>query len=120
MYLTHDEYTGMGGSHIAAALFDRLELRARNFIDRMTRGRISGEAPVRGAVKCCMVELVNAMAEDDAHHGREVSHMSNDGAAMTFAGAQQDPAARYAGIVRIWLICEKDARGVGLMYSGVD
>jgi hypothetical protein len=127
MYLTHDEYTRMGGD-MDAALFIRLEAKARKRIDAMTFGRLQGENDVRECVKHCMFELVQAMHEDEINvgfSGREISSMSNDGISVTYAsgnsqtGVQNGSGARYAGIVRMWLTGETDACGDNLLYAGV-
>lgn len=127
MYLTHDEYTRMGGD-MDAALFIRLEAKARKRIDAMTFGRLQGENDVRECVKHCMFELVQAMHEDEINvgfSGREISSMSNDGISVTYAssnsqtGVQNGSGARYAGIVRAWLTGETDACGDNLLYAGV-
>ena len=127
MYLTYDEYTGMGGS-MDAALFPRFELKARKRIDAMTFGRVMHDDPVRECVRMCMFELVNAMHEDETNtgfSGREISSMSNDGVSVTYAtgdsrtGAQNGSGARYAGIIRAWLAGETDGCGINLLYAGV-
>lgn len=127
MYLTYDEYKGMGGS-MDAALFPRFELKARKRIDAMTFGRLQGENGARECVKHCMFELIQAMQEDEANvgfSGREISSMSNDGVSVTYAsgnsqtGMQNGSGARYAGIVRAWLTGETDACGNNILYAGV-
>lgn len=120
MYLTYEEYTGMGGS-MDAALFPRLELKARKRIDAMTFGRLMQEDPVRRCVQMCMYELIGAMQADETDagfSGREVSAASNDGVSVTYA-AGSTSGARYAGIIRAWLTGETDANGVHLLYCGV-
>lgn len=127
MYLTYDEYKGMGGS-MDAALFPRFELKARKRIDVITFGRLQGEKDVRECVKHCMFELVQAMHEDEVNvgfSGREISSMSNDGVSVTYAsgnsqtGTQNGSGARYADIVRTWLMGETDAYGNNILYAGV-
>jgi len=124
MYLTHEEYTAMGGS-IDAALFSRLEAKARRRIDAMTHGRLIGEEPAREAVKHCMFELVSAMQSDEAAAGltgRGIASMSNDGVSVAFAAgdAQGGVQPGYARIVREWLLNETTEHGVSVLYAGVD
>lgn len=127
MYLTHEEYTDMGGK-MGEDAFARFEMKARRRIDAATFGRLQGESSVRDAVKYCMFELVQAMHEDETNvgfSGREISSMSNDGVSVTYAtgngqtGTQNSTGARYAGIIRTWLTGETDACGNNILYAGV-
>ena len=124
VYLTHDEYTAMGGA-AAPVKFERLETKSRHLIDQLTHGRIRNEDPVRRAVKMCMFELISCMAADEAitgAGGREVAAVSNDGVSVTYAGSSSEGAAhrRHACIVRSWLDGERSESGVNLLYCGVD
>lgn len=128
MYLTHDEYTQMGGD-MDAALFLRLEAKARRRIDAVTFGRLQSESPVRESVRMCMFELIGAMREEEATAGlagREIASVSNDGVSVTYAtgdsrtGTMNGAAARYTVIVRTWLTGETDACGNNILYAGVD
>ena len=126
MYLTHEEWTRMGGDALDAHLFARMELKARKLIDRVTRGRIAHESPVREAVKYCAFDLIGAMVSDEStlgSSGREIASMSNDGVSVTYAtatGASGSVSARYAQIARAWLSDETTACGTPLLYAGVD
>lgn len=121
MYLTYEEYLGMGGS-IDQNAFTRLEAKARSHIDRITFGRLCAESPVRDSVKYCMYDLLGAVQADEANGamamGREITSMSNDGVSITFSTYNKE-CARYTAIVRTWLAMETDACGVPLMYPGV-
>lgn len=119
-YLTHDEYTAMGGT-LDAAAFSRHEFRARQLIDALTHGRVLNDKPVREAVKYAVAALIDVQARDAAHDGREVASMSNDGVSIAYAvagaGGMQ---ARYVDIVCEYLASETTERGVPLLYAGVD
>lgn len=125
MYLTHQEYTDMGGE-LNAALFAPLSVRAEALLNKLTHGRAAGEDPARDALRYAAFALIGAMAEDQQSGGagREIAAMSNDGVSITYAagsgasGAQR--AARYAAIAREYLEGEVDGNGVALLYAGVD
>lgn len=124
MYLTHEEYTAMGGS-IDAALFPRFEAKARMYIDVLTHGRLCGETEARENVRFCMYDLITAMHADESASGapgREIASMSNDGVSVAYASGNGTgtASARYTGIVRTWLLNEAAACGIPLMYAGVD
>ena len=120
MYLAFDEYKGMGGT-IDENAFKRCAMRAEALITRMTHGRIQNESPVRECVKYAAFDLVSAIASDMqmGADGRDVASMSNDGVSITFATADT-AARRYAQIVRSYLDTQTDARGIPLLYAGVD
>lgn len=126
MYLSYEDYAEMGGAAGAAA-YPRLELLARQTIDRATHGRLRKEEPVRDAVRYCAFSLINAIAANEAmggDSGRAIAAMSNDGVSVTFADAAQACGQAYApgqlAILRQWLEGETDAQGVPLLYAGVD
>lgn len=126
MYLTHEEWTRMGGEVIDALQYSRMEFKARKMIDRLTYGRVVNEEPVREAVKYCAFDLIRAMAADEAtagSSGREIASMSNDGVSVTYASgsnASGSISTRYAQIARGWLQGETTACGLPLLYAGVD
>ena len=125
MYLTLDDWDEMGGDpKIDELVYNRHEFKARKLIDRMTRGRIINDSPVRDTVKYCMYDLVNAMIADETlsgASGQQVSSMSNDGVSITYATGESARASiRYAAIVRGWLSGETTDCGTPLMYAGVD
>lgn len=127
MYLTYEEYAGMGGGAPESA-FRRLEAKARAEVNRLTFGRVTGEDPARQNVKFCMYDLICAIEADEGiaamGAGREISAMSNDGISVSFAasgsGSARSSAARYAAIARSWLSGECTACGIPLLYAGVD
>lgn len=124
MYLTHEEFTAMGGN-MDAALFPRFEAKARKRVDVLTHGRLKCEETVYESVKHCMFELIGAMYADESAaglSGREITSMSNDGVSVTYAtgSGQESASGRYGSIVRAWLLDEMTACGVPLMYAGVD
>lgn len=129
MYLSLDEFEELGGATgIEDEIFARLEAKARAQLDRLTFGRLKHETDVRENVKYCMVDLVNAIHADESAGaiatGREIASMSNDGVSISFSagsasGGSRGISARYAGIVRSWMLNETDAHGLPLMYPGV-
>lgn len=129
MYLSIDEFEEMGGAvGIEDEVYARLEAKARAQLDRLTFGRLKHETNIRENVKYCMVDLINAVYADESAGavaaGREISSMANDGVSISFAagstnGGARGISARYAGIVRSWMMCEIDAHGLPLMYPGV-
>ena len=125
MYLSYEEYAGMGGG-VDAAAFYRLVAKAEKTVDRATHGRLKGEERVRDAVKNCVFELIEELLrEEEAREltgGRELSAMSNDGLSLSFA-AQGDAggdSARQNRILRAWLGDELSSGGVNLLYAGTD
>lgn len=117
MYLDYGEYEEMGGT-LSEEQFALLELRAGNLIDQMTHGRLKREEGVRESVRHAVYHVVCAMAEDDAHGGRAVQSLTNDGVSIRYA---LFPAQlRYMRIVRECLLGEKTSASVGLLYAGVD
>lgn len=128
MYLTYNEYLGMGGS-VDENAFARLEAKARAHLDRITFGRLVNAEALPDSVKYCMFDLLNAASADESAGaiaaGREIAAMGNDGVSVTFASgatgnAAKTVSARYAAIVRTWLAHETDSHGIPLLYSGVD
>lgn len=120
MYLSYDEYTGMGGE-MNAALYPRLEAKARMLIDSAVHGRLGGETQVRETVKFCMFDLVRVLDADESSGscGMEVTGMSNDGISVSYA-AGGNLHTRCAKLIRAWLSGEIDANGTPLLYAGVD
>ena len=124
MYLSYEEYAGMGGG-ATSATFDRLEKKAAKLIDRATRSRLSGETEVRSAVKHCAYELIEMLrAEETVQEiaaGREIVSMSNDGVSVGFASdGDGNRTSRCAEILRCWLGGELTSDGVQLLYEGCD
>ena len=106
MYLTYEEYMGMGGSAHESA-FPRLEAKARARLDLLTFGRIACENPVRENVRFCMFDMINAVEADEnlgaTAAGREIASMSNDGVSVSFVsggGGAKTASARYAAIAK--------------------
>lgn len=123
MYLTYNEYKGMGGTQ-KTAQFTLHELKAEKLIDRFTHGRIRDETPTREAVKNCVYELIMIMEADElatGFSGREIVSQSNDGVSVTYSAEYGGSAlARYGAAIRIWLTGEISTNGVALLYAGVD
>ena len=122
-YLTLGDFERYGGiKGLDSKVFDRYETKARRLIDRMTHYRLQSEKTVRESVKMCMVELVGAMAAEEAEGGagsKEIASMSNDGVSVTYRQDSGGSGHRQALIVRSWLDGETDANGINLLYAGV-
>lgn len=120
MYLSYDKYTDMGGE-MSAALYPRLEMKARKMIDNAVHGRLDGETQVRDAVKFCVFDLINTLDADESSGGcgREIAGMSNDGISVSYA-AGGSLHARCMNLIRAWLSDETDINGTPLLYAGVD
>ena len=122
-YLTLGDFERYGGiKGLDSKVFERYEMKARRLIDRMTHNRLQGEKTVRKAVTMCMVELVGAMAAEEADGGagsKEIASMSNDGVSVTYRQDGGNSDHRRALIVRSWLDGETAANGVNLLYAGV-
>jgi hypothetical protein len=118
-YLTHSEYTELGGT-LSASAFSLQEFRARLLLDELTHGRVVGDSPVREAVKHAMRALINAQAADDTRGGREVASESNDGVSVSYVATSPGGAyARRVDIVCEYLANEVTATDVPLLYAGV-
>lgn len=118
MALEYEAYRQWGG-RLPEADFLRLELRARNELDRLTHGRLRGEEPLRAAAQMAAFALAEAMHQADVHGGGAVESLTNDGISVRYA-VPEDARAQYARIVREYLSGEKTASGTGLLYAGVD
>lgn len=119
-YLTHAEYTTLGGT-VGASAFTRQEYKARQMVDALTHGRVGGDSPVREAVKQAMCALIDAQAAEDAVGGREITSEGNDGVSVSYAVTGPHNAyARRVQIVCEYLANEVTAQGVPLLYAGVD
>ena len=76
-YLTLGDFERYGGiKGLDSKVFERYEMKARRLIDRMTHNRLQGEKTVRKAVTMCMVELVGAMAAEEADGGAGSTRLS--------------------------------------------
>lgn len=126
MYLTYEDWAALGGDINATGetAFKRYEFKARKLIDRMTRGRVENDDPIRDAVKYCMYDLITFMHSEESISGtvaQQVSSMTNDGVSVTYATGDASRAdIRYAAVVRGWLSNETTATGTPLLYAGVD
>lgn len=119
-YLTYSEYQDSGGT-LGAAAFLRYEFRARQLVDQLTHGRVRSEQTVRESVQRAVFDLIEAMAGDASHGGRELQSMSNDGVSVAYAAASPSGTrARYGDIVCEYLDSEVTGDGVALLYAGVD
>lgn len=87
MYLTYDEYIGMGGELSEAAFF-RLEFKARMMIPAYVRTRIETVTPPVENVKRLMWELISKTqtieSTENIDGGGVTASESNDGVSVSF------------------------------------
>lgn len=124
MYLTYEEYAGMGGK-VEDFAFPRLAYMASKKIDRYTQSRVKAMGEIPQAVKMCVFELVNALfAADPVKVASEaqLSGFSNDGYSESYAEALTPEKLEYNlyGIIKDFLSDETNDEGVPLLYVGVD
>lgn len=123
MYLDFETYQSWGGT-LPAGSFDRFCYRAGKIIDAATHDRIAGvdldaaeNAELKTALQRCTFELVAYIgANENSGAVQAVSHVSNDGYSVTYAGDESAKTAEavIGGILRDYLV-ETD-----LLYAGVD
>lgn len=126
MYLSYEEYQGMGGGAEESA-FLRMEAKAEAEINRLTLGRLKGETELSTNVRYCMFEMIEMLCAEQnlaaMAAGREISAVSNDGVSMSFSAGSSGArglSARMAAIARSYLADETTACGIPLLYAGVD
>ena len=73
MYLTFDEYKGLGGT-VDAAAWPPLECACRKRIDRLTDSRVQNMAEIPMAVKLCVFALAQMESAGHIAHGYIVQH----------------------------------------------
>ncbi|MDO4547536.1 MAG: hypothetical protein Q4D04_05535 [Clostridia bacterium] len=118
MYLTYEQYQGMGGQ-LAQSAYERKEHRARGYVDRATHGRLKGEEDAREAVKRLMYELVEMDAARAGTGGRDVTSESNDGISVSYSEKDDYESRRWA-LIEDYLSEEATAAGVPLLYAGAE
>ena len=110
MYLTYEEYQGMGGA-IDAAAYPRFEFQARKKIDYHTQGRVKALEEIPEDVKMVMFELVEIAATDA--DGQIIQSESNTGVSVSYKVMEEkEKAAKADNIIRQGLPGE-------LLYAGV-
>lgn len=125
MFLTYTEYRAMGGQ-LSEAEFNRYEFRARSLINELTHQRIRDESPVRECVKMSAFDLIGQMKGHDSSMGGDsvaYASMSNDGVSVTYADrakARRNANKELEQTLTLYLADEVDARGVPLLYGGVE
>ena len=127
MYLTYDEYIGMGGE-LSDADFLTLAEQAEAIVDCRTYGRLCGAETVSGRVKRCVFVLVNILNDKKQYtsDGRgAVTGESNDGVSVSYAAVDAKTAAELYDAeiktcIRTYLGRERAEDGTPLLYRGVD
>ena len=132
MYLTYEEYSGMGGQ-VDFASYPTYEFAARAQIDYYTFNRLQNEEEYPEAVKFCMFELITAawkrqsvlsMAEAGADSQAGITSQSNDGVSISYnvLSASEVYEALNTGaekLIRQYLSGVKNSLGHSLLYRGV-
>lgn len=123
MYLTYDEYIGMGGN-LDEVQFRELEFKACKRIDSMTFMRVRAMKEVPYAVKRCIFSLLRLESTAGAETQAEkpaVTSYSTDGYSETYANTMSAAEAekQMGEVIRTDLYGEKDDKGVPLLYRGV-
>lgn len=124
MYLTYDEYVGLGGT-LEETDFIMAEFTARKVVDSLTASRVSRMAKVPEAVKMCLMSIIKINASYGAAAQATqpvVTSFSTDGYSESYgkqmSSAEADKAMR--SVVRQLLDGERDDYGVPLLYRGLD
>lgn len=124
VYLTHDEYTEMGGT-LTAAEFRPLEFKSRKRIDYLTDSRVQNMEAVPEAVKLCVFALIGMEKAVGAEAQAEmpaVTSFSTDGYSETYGNAlsADEATKQMSNTVKEYLYGEVDDTGVPLLYRGTE
>lgn len=136
MYLTYEEYIGMGGQDIEESVFTELEFEARTQIDWWTFGRLKNEEVQCEAVKRCVIQiiqllnrrqkvmLIDAVDEDGNPVTGLMAHQSNDGVSSTYNVITGNMAVRVIdsqlkNVIRMYLQDVRDSLGRKVLYRGL-
>ena len=88
MYLTYEEYIGLGGT-VDAAAWPPLECACRKRIDRLTDSRVQNMTEIPRAVKLCvfalaqMESVVGAVAHPQSHRSTRMATPKTMGTCRT-------------------------------------
>lgn len=123
MYLTYEEYIGLGGT-VDAAAWPPLEYACRKRIDRLTDSRVQSMAEIPRAVKLCvfalaqMESVVGAVAQVTSP---TITSFNTDGYTENHGNVPDaDAAAKQMNATAAdMLYGELDDYGVPLLYRGV-
>ena len=123
MYLTFDEYKGLGGT-VDAAAWPPLECACRKRIDRLTDSRVQNMAEIPRAVKLCVLAL--AQMESPPAAAAQVTSptvilFNSYGNTENHGNVPDADAAakQMNAIAADMLYGELDDYGVPLLYRGV-
>lgn len=123
MYLTFDEYRGLGGT-VDAVAWPSIECTCRKRIDRLTDSRVQRMEKVPQAVKLCvfslskMESIVGTVAQVTSP---TVTSYNTDGYSESYGNLPSTEAAtkQMNALVADMLYGELDDNGVPLLYRGV-
>ena len=123
MYLTYEEYIGLGGT-VDAAAWPPLECACRKRIDRITDCRVQNMAEVPKAVKLCifaLAQMESAVGPVAQVTSPTVTSFSTDGYTENHGNVPnaEEAAKQMNAIAADMLYGELDDYGVPLLYRGV-
>ena len=123
MLLERNTYDSFGGTDIEDELYERLEYRARMFLNHATYGRVLHMKEVPECVQRAMFELIELYNAQTAATGNMigVTSASNDGISISYGNEMTNSAVKnqaYA-LVKDYLSDQADDNGVPLLYKGV-
>lgn len=114
MYLTYDEYCGLGGKLSEEQYLD-YGYRAQDLLDRYSFNRLQLLDTIPEKVKRVLKRLTDAVEQSE--NNPRVRSESNDGVSVTYAD-EKSADARYSDIISD-LADIVTADGVSLLYRGV-
>ena len=118
--LSFERYRALGGS-AEQADFARFEAKSARLLARATPGRLRQDAPPSESVERCMAELIDMLREESEYGDRSVTSVQNGDLRVSYAARGGDAPygeVRAVAIIRAWLLGERDAYGVPLLYAG--
>lgn len=120
-YLTYDEYVNIGGTLDLTAFARHID-RACGFIDANTQSRLRGVLELSPAVKACVRDCVEHLA-NNATSGQALASKSQSAGGVSesesyTAKTADDTNMEMLAIVRDYLSTETDDCGTPLLYRG--
>ena len=121
IYLTYDEYVGIGGT-LDLTAFNRNIDRACGFVDLHTKSRLQSVLEVSQRAKACVRDLVECLANNLSGAKAVTSKSQSAGGVSeseSYATKTDDEInAEMLNIVYDYLATETDDNGTPLMYRG--
>ena len=121
IYLTYDEYVGIGGT-LDLTAFKRNIDRACGFVDLHTQSRLQSVLEVSQRAKACVRDLVEYLANNVSVVKAVTSKIQSAGGVSeseSYATKTDDDVnSEMLNIVYDYLETEKDDNGTPMMYRG--